>query len=450
MARASERGRVRGRVSSDGKPLEAVRCSDGRQVVVTDRDGRFAIDSAGDAGPFVFVVTPRGYWADRFYVPTAEAVTREVRFDLKPTGPADRYTAAYVTDIHLGEGNKEVSYARCAATIDELNAMPNRPAFVIAGGDICLQNHQGDRYVRIMSRLKIPVRNGVGNHEMMVSEANPRGRFNELFGPTYYSFDYGQVHYVVLDGCAIDPKGKGWKNVVGHAGPTERAWLENDLRLVPKGVPTVVAIHIPLVSTYPQRRGTTTRDAPWWVVRNAGEVIKVLKKFNVPLVLQGHLHENERIHDGSIEFAESVSVCGSWWRAKTGRELAVSGEPRGYRLIEVDGNRVSHRYISSAESRTAEPGEFVGIENDRLAAGSDLVVNFFDASNEASVSSRIDGGRRVPWTPARVPGKLADLTAAHHWQCSADHLPTGRRRVEVRCRDRGRADTTLLRSLQIG
>ena len=103
MAQAGGTGRVRGRVVSQGEPLAGVRCSDGRQVVLTDREGRFVIDPGGEAGPFVFVVIPRGYWTDRFYVPTADAVAREVVFDLTPSGPADRYAAAYITDIHLGE-----------------------------------------------------------------------------------------------------------------------------------------------------------------------------------------------------------------------------------------------------------------------------------------------------------------------------------------------------------
>jgi len=450
MVKANPGGRIRGRVVSGDRPLADVRCSDGRRVVATDRDGRFVIDAGAESGPFVFVVIPRGYWTERFYVPTAEARAREVVFDLEPTGPADRYSAVYIADIHLGEGNREVSYERFSATVDELNRMASRPAFVLADGDICLQSGQGERYVEIMSKLKMPVRNGVGNHEIMVSAANPRGRFHELFGPTYYSFDYGRVHYVVMDGCVIDPEGEGYKNVVGEVGPTELAWLEEDLRLVPEDVPTVVAIHIPLVSTYPERRKTTAKAAPWWVVRNADEVIELFRKFDVRLVLQGHMHENERIHDGAIEFVESVSVCGSWWRSKTGRELAVSGEPRGYRLIEVESGRVSHRYVASAESRVADPGELVGVEDDRLVAGADLVVNFFDASNEAKVRGRIDGGAWMPWAPAKVPGRLADLTAAHHWRCPADRLAAGRHKVEVRCEDRGRPDVTLVRQLRIG
>lgn len=448
ISKASENGRIRGRVVSGDKPLEGVRCSDGHQVVLTDRHGRFVIDSTGDGGAFVFVVTPQGYWTDQFYVPTAEAIRREVVFDLKAIGQAEQYTAVYMPDIHLGEGNKELSYRRFTATLDELNTLPNRPAFIIFGGDICLQNHQGERHVELTSRLKMPVRNGFGNHEMMWRQADPRRRFHTLFGPTYYSFDYGYVHYVVLDGCLLVPQRTGL-NVEGQVSPRELAWLESDLKLVPKDVPIVVAIHIPLVSTYPERHSIQASDRPLAVNRNPDEVINVLKKFNVPLVLQGHLHENERIHIGSIEFVESISVCGSWWQA-TGRELGVSGEPRGYRVIEVDGTCVSHRYVSSAESRINESGEFIDADDNGLADGSELIVNFFDASNEAKVSGRIDGGSWTPWLPARAHCRLKKvITAAHHWKCPEHLLSPGQHRVEVRCEDRSRADTMLSCSLRI-
>jgi hypothetical protein len=434
-------GRIRGRVTTDGKALAGVRCSDGRRVVITDSQGRFAIDVAGDGGPFVFVVTPTGYWTDRFYVPTAHAVKNEVVFNLRPTGPADRYIAAYLTDIHLGAGDGDIAYQRMGATVDELNAMPDRPAFVLTGGDICLQNAQGQRYVELMSRLKMPLRTGLGNHELLVAEPDPRGRFGTLFGPSYHSFDCGHVHYVLLDGCRVHPERETYKNVWGEVRPRELAWLENDLKAVPDGRPTVVAVHIPLVSTYCERRSTKPSDAPWWIIQNADKVIDVLKQFNVPLVLQGHVHENERIRRGPIEFAATVAVSGSWWRATTGRELGLSNEPRGYRLIEVNGTRISHRYVASAESRTSDPGELMGLVDGQLVREHEIVVNFYDASDSATVVGRIDNGPSSRWVPATHSGTLKDLVAAHRWRFARDALAPGWHDVEVRCVDPPRLDT---------
>jgi len=441
---------LRGKVVSEGRPLVGVRCSDGKHVVLTGDDGRFAIRSTGHGGTFVFVVVPQGYWTDRFYVRTAEALATEVVFDLKPTGPAERYTAVYMPDIHLGEGNKTLSYERFGNTIREINALRHPPAFVLAGGDIGLQQKQAKPYLDIMATLKVPVRHAIGDRDLFVREIDPRKRFNDQWGPSYYSFDYGHVHYVVLDGCRADPSGQGFKGVVGQVSPTELEWLEHDLERVPKGMPTIVTTHIPLMSTYPQRRGTHAKRSPWWVIQNAREVIQLLSQFDVPLVLQGHLHENERIFDQSIEFAGTVAVCGSRWQAPAGIERGASGEPRGYRLVEVNGTRITHRYVSSAESRAQQAGEFVGLAGDRVLDVNGLVVNFFDASDQAKIFGRMDGGQSIPWLPARVPGPDSDVMAAHHWRCPPHLMSPGKHKVEVRCVDRGQPDIVLSQTVQIG
>ncbi|NQT86399.1 calcineurin-like phosphoesterase C-terminal domain-containing protein [bacterium] len=189
-------------------------------------------------------------------------------------------------------------------------------------------------------------------------------------------------------------------------------------------------------------------DRPLAVTRreNAEAVIAVLSRHNVPLVLQGHEHENERIFREGIEVVASVSVCGSWWKTKSGRQLGVSGEPRGYRLLDVDGTRVKHRYVSSAESQTDDAGEFVGMGEMPLKAGDEPVVDFFDASNEAAVSGRVDGGAWQPWIRAK---ESRYRLVTHHWRSPKGFLAAGKRRVEVRCRDREREDTTVAATLAI-
>ena len=272
------------------------------------------------------------------------------------------------------------SFPRFQATIDEINDMDPLPAFCWMGGDISLQRGEGKRYVEIVSRLKMPVRNGVGNHEMLIQQFDPRGEFQELFGPTYYSFDVGNVHYITLDGCQVDARRK--QQVLGKLSARELHWLEEDLKNVPEGMATVVAIHIPLVSDYPERRDTTAERAPHWIIQDAGDVIDLLSKYGVSLVLQGHLHENQRIIRKGIEFVESISVSGTWWNAAAERrEVGVSGEPRGYRVLDVQGEQISHRYRSSAESRSDTIGEIVGRPH-RAPSSEDLTlqVNVFDAS----------------------------------------------------------------------
>jgi UDP-2,3-diacylglucosamine pyrophosphatase LpxH len=430
---------VRGHVVCAAQPVPGVRVSDGFRVASTDASGHFVLTVGPDSGPFLFVTVPAGYWTNEFHVLTALATKQSPLFRLNRRGPDEHYTGVYLTDVHLGEGRSEQSYVRFQATIDEINRLEPLPAFCWVGGDITLQGGKGSKYVELMSQLKMPVRNAVGNHEMLVRESNPRTRFEQLFGPTYYSFDVGQVHYVTLDGCHVRPEAEGYKNVEGLLSPRELHWLAEDLRHVPDGLRTVASIHIPLVSDYPERRGTTRANVPWWVVRNADEVVDLLARHRVSLVLQGHLHENQRSVRQGIEFVESISVCGRWWKATEGtRENGVSGEPRGYRILEIDGSRIKHRYQSSAEARLDAIGEIVG-RPAQLAPHQEamIAVNVFDQGPQAVVEGRLDDGPPERLRPGTHLRYHEDLQPAHHWAWTipGSLLTPGRHVLKVHVRE---------------
>ena len=66
--------KVKGTVTSDGKPLPQVLVSDGYRFATTRADGSFTLNTHKDAR-FVFVITPSGYvapfasGAPQFYLP---------------------------------------------------------------------------------------------------------------------------------------------------------------------------------------------------------------------------------------------------------------------------------------------------------------------------------------------------------------------------------------------
>jgi len=360
-------GKIRGRVSGDGKPLAGVLISDGCRVTRSDAAGGYELRSGPDSGPFVFVTTPAGYWADAFYCPLPKALTEgRADFALRAIPTARRFEFVFITDMHLENGRYGIPKTK--ASLEEINA--RRPAFLWAQGDMCLQGHMGTVYQECLAGLKVPVRNGPGNHEMMTQHVDPRDDYQRLFGPTYYSFDWSNLHCIVLDGNKVIPSidSKSYKAVHGSVEGSELRWLEADLAAQPKGRPIVVGIHIPIVSTYPERRRESPKDAPYWEVTNAEALTDLFARYGVRLVLQGHMHENERITVKGVEYVESVSLAGSWFKSGAGLERNVDGCPRGYRVVTVDGDRVAHRYCSSAESHVERQGEWVGIERP-FAAG---------------------------------------------------------------------------------
>ncbi len=425
---------IRGRVVGAGEPLEGVLVSDGRRVVRTEADGHYELTIGPDSAAFVFVSTPRAYWADVFYVPIGKAAQAgRADFTLQSVDQPDRFDFVFMTDMHIGRGN--ASTTKLKASLGEINALEPKPAFILAQGDICLQGGVGKEYVECLAVAQMPVRNGAGNHEMMLKHANPRDDFERLFGPTYYSFDWGPVHVVVLDGNKPIPQQEGWKAVHGAVEGSEMAWLEADLAAQPEGKPIIVGVHIPIVSTYPERRQHSPKDAPYWEVTNDRQLVELFARHKVRLVLQGHMHENERQTVGGVEYVASISISGSWWQG-AGFERGVDGSPRGYRIVSVDGPEVIHRYRSSCESRVDREGEFYGLDQP-LAAGktAKLVFNCYDAPNGSTAQGRIDDG---PWQPmpayAAFSKPTPDLSMPHHFRLVTDTtaLAPGRHTIEAR------------------
>jgi hypothetical protein len=173
-------------------------------------------------------------------------------------------------------------------------------------------------------------------------------------------------------------------------------------------------------------------------VTNDRVLTDLFARHGVRLVLQGHMHENERQMVGGVEYVASISVSGSWWKSGEGFERGVDGSPRGYRVVSVDGTSVTHRYRPSCESFVDRQGEFYGLE-DPVPAGpkTGFVFNCYDAPNGSTARARIDGGpwQAMPAFPARS-ATTPDLTMPHHFRLvdGAGALEPGRHTIEVEVR----------------
>lgn len=428
-------GAVQGRVTGDGNPLAGVLVSDGCRVVTTDSQGEYSLPVDIDSGRFVFITTPRGYWTEQFYQSLGRPPKPgNVDFELQSCEQPDRFEFIFLSDIHLGHSGPGI--AKFKDSLAEINRFDPQPAFLLCQGDICLQGGVGPQYMECLKTAQMPVRNGPGNHEMMLKHDNPRDDFERLFGPTYFSFDWGPAHIIVLDGNKPVPGEEGWQAVQGAIEGSELQWLEADLEAQPEGKPIIVGVHIPIVSTYPERRQHSPDNAPYWEIINDKTITELLTKYKVKLVLQGHMHENERITVRGVEYVETISICGSWWRAGTGLERGVDGTPRGYRIVSVDGSSVTHRYRSTCESFVDQQGEWYPMEqtiDDTTKA--DFVFNCYDAPNDSKAEARIDDGAWQPMPPYKMHSKpIPDLTMVHHFKLTADtsKLASGKHTITAR------------------
>ena len=145
------------------------------------------------------------------------------------SGAAD--TATVVSFYCYGDTRTNIATHDLVAKkiMDEINLNPNSQSFIVTSGDLV---EQGDiesywttqffdpAYTNIQDMLsKLPYLTSMGNHEgqgLLFGKYFPYPMYTS--GRYYYSFDYGPVHFTVLD-----------QYTTYTSGSAQYTWLENDL-----------------------------------------------------------------------------------------------------------------------------------------------------------------------------------------------------------------------------
>lgn len=219
---------------------------------------------------------------------------------------ADPLRVGLFTDLHANEGNSPgegkvmVNFAeRLTAFAEDMNAWG--ADLVIQLGDFVNgQYAQMEAYVP-MERFPFiledalaalgayggPTHHVIGNHDVY-SLSKPEILEKTGAEATYYSFDAGGFHFVILDAQfakdGTDLAYSFWV-IYGTVPASQVDWLRDDLAATE--LPTIVCIHQPLDI----ESSTLTGENP--IVTNNAEVKSVLAESGAVIaVLQGHEHEN--------------------------------------------------------------------------------------------------------------------------------------------------------------
>ena len=215
--------------NASGSPLFGVPVSDGRNIVFTDEDGRFELVGWERAHVINVGVLTRNHndWYQTIKGHEGEFV---FRVDLENTD-RESFNFLHVSDTEIeGCGGTEwIDFVR--KTVKAEN-----PAFFAHTGDLCRYNGVHRHYL-VMNRETVgcPVRYAIGNHDF-IGESYGEEVYERLYGPTWYSFDYGNIHFIVLS------IGKGDKPS-GYLPDDQFIWLCEDLKNVGVGKKLIVLDH---------------------------------------------------------------------------------------------------------------------------------------------------------------------------------------------------------------
>ena len=352
---------VFGFVMAEGTGLPGVAVSDGKEVVLTDEEGRYSIKSDKTTGS-IFVSIPSGYESNAdgilpmFHSQfTGPVSTKErIDFELKPVDQSE-YRMLVFGDMHLADRKFTDDIWQFRSFAEEVNGLAsssNVPVYALTLGDMTWDvfwdtNGYGlDEYLAEIQRdfKGIRIFHTMGNHDndpKMSGDSAGSSTYERKVCPGHYSFNVGGVHYVVLDDIVYENSESSTRNYSSGVTEEQMQWLEKDLGYIPRTAPVVVAMHIPLYN----KNGNAN-------LSNMTELIKCFEGFDYVQFVTGHKHlvYNVDMLKRSIHIMETVSgsVCGSLWMTQTacksGMNLCGDGAPGGYRILDVKDKSIKWTY----------------------------------------------------------------------------------------------------------
>lgn len=492
----------------DGEPpVPGARVSNGLDIALTDEAGRYELNVDGDA--VLFVVKPAGYalpvndsqLPQFYYVHKPTGSPPDLRYPgIAPTGPlpevidfpllkadeSDPFEAILFADPQP-QTEAELGYIR-DDVVAELVGYD--AAFGMTLGDILFDDLSFfPRYNRIIAQIGVPWFNVPGNHELNFdtdSDEDSLATFIRVYGPRYYSFEYGNAVFIVFDNVQYqgqveptteNPTGRG--AYVGRLDDRQLAWLANELTHVPTTKLVFMAMHIPLMSA----SGPLDRIH----TENGGAILELLADYPHVYSVAGHTHAGEHVYldesgavneNGRFHHHILSTVSGSWWSGPFDERgipsaMQSDGTPNGYHVLSIEDVTPTVRYQAAGRDpnyqmrisfdmafhsdtpnglRDFRHGElFDGRMTEAQSASTWVYVNLFDGGPKSSVAIRVDDGEwtTLPRVPGRAPAAVellnrhADVMKSwltlyptqHLWKGRLPSLSAGTYTLEARAED---------------
>lgn len=407
--------------------LPDIKVSNGRQIVKTDAEGKYTLAVTDDT--IVFVIKPRNWMTPltehklpKFYYIHKPKGSPDSRFPgVLPTGPLpasidfpmtpqkepDSFKAIFFGDTQPRD-IKEVEYIAHDVVEQVIAENAHDASFGVTLGDIVFDDLSVMKPLnQAIALIGIPWYNVLGNHDMNFDSPGDEQSdetFESIYGPSYYSFDHGSVHFMVLDdvvwhGAKGDQKGK----YTAGLGPKQMEFIRNDLAMIPENQLIVLMMHIPLIE-----------------VEDRQELYRMIEKRPFALSISAHTHFMEHVFIGKEDgwmgpqrhhHVINVTACGSWWSG-TADERGIphatmsDGGPNGYSIFTFDGTNYDIDF--RAATRPANYQMLIDAPERITTSQTEsttVVANVFVASEKWKVEMRLS--KEAPWI-AMENSRMAD------------------------------------------
>lgn len=188
-------------------------------------------------------------------------------------------------------------------------AQKRKVDFIIQMGDFCFGEAKNKDFLKIWETYKGPKYHILGNHDM---DRNSKDEMLDFWGmpKTYYSYDFGSFHFVVLDANFLYQEGKyiDYKHANFYVDGSTRAfindeqieWFKADLEATK--LPTIVFSH----------------QSVWHTVGNRLAIQKIMESHKEKIIcsLNGHSHTDYHHKQNDIDYIGINSMSYQWVSGK--------------------------------------------------------------------------------------------------------------------------------------
>lgn len=387
---------VRGTVTLQGKPQRGVLVSNGDTIVKTDKHGQYALPRIDNCSVFPILASDRKIGTSRIINASFPAIlgdTEIINFELDKKRRLKNFSINAIGDVQVGN-DAELEYA-ARSLWPELMA-DSSANFNIWLGDLVNNNIQlYPRIRRMIEMLPTPSFTLVGNHDRDVDSVRMRqtNTFSRIMGAPVYSFNEGDVHFIVLNTVY----GDGPRSYKGMLDDRQLRFIKEDLKYVGADKRIVICAHIPLA--YIKNREALTE-----LLQGRGDV----------LAITGHEHCVSRnfIPGDGVTIHELVAgaTCGFWWVGERDWEgipsaLMQCGTPKGYFRFNfspegydfsfkgtgMDANRQIGLWVAGLDTVVSK-----GIKDMEDLRPKDVIATVYGGCDSTMVECRLDGRELLP------------------------------------------------------
>ncbi|PWJ38499.1 calcineurin-like phosphoesterase C-terminal domain-containing protein [Sediminitomix flava] len=398
------------------KGISNVRVSNGIDVHVSDQTGNYELELL--EGQTFFVIKPTGY-----QLPTDEFNISEAYFHYYPKKSESLYAEtipqqeeapqSFDIPLYKHEENKEFSMAMIGDTQARFQRQVNY-AHQIAEellyeelegaailGDIGDDNAMiFPAFQQLFKQFGTQIYPVAGNHDRNYDsqiKGNEFNSFKKAFGPDHYSFDIGNVHFIVMNDVTTI-KGIQYTDIIPE---DNLLFIENDLKYVSKDQLVVFLQHIPINHLK---------------VESKQRLLDLIADYSNVMAFSGHMHKmtHNFIPYGKENTLHEIVVgaaCGLWWGGEFDEKgipnaLMGDGAPKGYYVANFKNNEVQLEFRATGKPKREQMHIWVYQEENTISDPTmelpkgmnenQFLVNVWAGSEKTEVTARIDKGEWFP------------------------------------------------------